>query len=199
MFGRISSLLLSGCAAAGAAAISLSFAATANAQSYDGQYGNQPAPYSNQSSPSDQAGPYADQPPADQPAPYADQQGPYADQPAPYAGGGYASDTAATVGGITVTPDYRHDRDENGIPTERVYASRVVPIDDLDLSTDWGVRELHNRVAHAASDACEQLDNQWPQGLNPINSNDGDCKARAIRHAMAEAPITDPNYDGYGY
>jgi hypothetical protein len=40
------------------------------------------------------------------------------------------------------------------------------------------------------------LNNQWPQGLNPIDSNDGDCRARAIRHAMAEAPITDPNY-GY--
>jgi len=183
MFGRISSLLLSGCAAAGAAAIGLSFASVASAQTYDDQtppYADQPAPYADQPAP-----PYADQPPAD--------------QPAPYAAGDYGSDTAATVGGIVVTPGYRPDRDENGIPTERVYASRVVPIDDLDLSTDWGVSELHNRVAHAASDACEQLDNQWPQGLNPIDSNDGDCKARAIRHAMAEAPITDPNYDGYGY
>jgi UrcA family protein len=172
MFGRISSLLLSGCAAAGAAAIGLSFATAASAQPYD----EQPAPY------------------ADQPAPYDEQPA-----PAPYAGGDYAADTSATVGEIVVTPGYRPDRDENGIPTERVYASRVVAIDDLDLSTDWGVDELHNRVAHAASDACEQLDNQWPQGLNPIDSNDGDCKARAIRHAMAEAPITDPNYDGYGY
>jgi UrcA family protein len=163
MFGRISSLLLSGCAAVSAAAIGLSFAPVANAQ------------------------------------PYGDQPQPYAEQPAPYAASDYASDTSATVGEIIVTPGYRPDRDENGIPTERVYASRVVPIDDLDLSTDWGVSELHSRVAHAANDACEQLDNQWPQGLNPIDSNDGDCKARAIRHAMAEAPITDPNYDGYGY
>jgi UrcA family protein len=157
MIGKISSLLLSGCAASAAAALGLSFASQASAQ------------------------PYYDQPTYDQPAPYASD---------------YATDTAANVGEIVVTPGYRPDRDSNGIPTERVYASRVVPIDDLDLSSDWGVRELHSRVAHAATDACQQLDNQWPQGLNPINSNDGDCKARAIRHAMAEAPITDPNY-GY--
>jgi UrcA family protein len=157
MIGKISSLLLSGCAASAVAALGLSFASQAGAQ------------------------PYYDQPVYDQPAPYASD---------------YATDTAAEVGGVVVTPSYRPDRDENGIPTERVYASRVVPIDDLDLSTDWGVRELHSRVAHAATDACQQLDNQWPQGLNPINSNDGDCRARAIRHAMAEAPITDPNY-GY--
>jgi UrcA family protein len=123
---------------------------------------------------------------------------PYYDQPPPYASG-YASDDAAEVGGIVVSPDYRPDRTFNGIPTQRVYASRVVPIDDLDLSTGWGVRELHYRVVRAATDACDQLDRQWPLGLYPIDSNDGDCKARAIRHAMAQAPITYRDYDYNGY
>jgi hypothetical protein len=62
------------------------------------------------------------------------------------------------------------------------------------------VQELHARVVRAATDACNQLDNQWPQGLSPIDSNDGDCKARAIRNAMAEAPIgqdVDTDYTGY--
>jgi UrcA family protein len=154
MFGKISNLLLSGCAASAAAALGLSFAPQASAQSYD--------------------------------------------QSAPYAASDYAADDAAEVGGIVVTPSYRSDQTFNGLPTERVYASRVVPIDDLDLSTGWGVHELHARVVHAASDACNQLDQQWPQGLYPIDSNDGDCKARAIRHAMAEAPITYPDYDN-GY
>jgi UrcA family protein len=155
MFGKISSLLLSGCAATAAATLGLSFASQAAAQ------------------------PYYDEPAYDQPAPASD----------------YGTDTAAEVGGITVTPDYGRERDVNGIPTERVYASRVVPISDLDLSTGWGVHVLHDRVARAAGDACRQLDNEWPQGLSPIDSNDGNCKTRAIRHAMAEAPITYSGYD----
>ena len=34
----------------------------------------------------------------------------------------------------------------------------------------------------------------------PIDSSDGDCKARAVRHAMADAPIgdaADADYHGY--
>ena len=108
-------------------------------------------------------------------------------------------DSAPAVGEVVVRPTYR-ERNENGIPTERVYASRVVHFDDLDLSTGWGVHELHARVVRAATDACNELDRLYPQGLYPIDSNDGDCKARAIRHAMADAPIgdaVDTDYRGY--
>jgi UrcA family protein len=159
MFGRISSLLLSGCAASAAAALGLGFASHAAAQ-------------------------------------------PYYDEPGPYAASDYGEDAAYEVGGIVVTPSYRPDRTYNGIPTQRVYASRVVPVDDLDLSTGWGVHELHSRVVRAATDACDQLDQQWTMGLYPIEGNDADCKARAVRHAMADAPITYPAYaygDGDGY
>jgi len=155
MIGKIPSLLPSGCTAAAAAALSLTFAPQASAQ-------------------------------------------PYYDSPPPSASD-YGYDTAAEVGGVVVTPDYRYGRTENGIPTQRVYASRVVPIDDLDLSTRWGVHVLHSRVARAATDACDQLDNMWTQGLYPVDGSDGDCRARAIRHAMADAPITYPDYDDYGY
>jgi len=155
MFGRISSLLLSGCVASATAALGLSFAAPAGAQ------------------------PYYDRPAYDQPNYNAD---------------------ATGVSEVVVTPDYRNARSENGIPTQRVYASRVVHFGDLDLSTRWGVQELHARVVRAASDACNQLDNEYPMGLLPIDSNDTDCKARAIRHAMADAPIgdaADADYNGY--
>jgi UrcA family protein len=154
MFGRISTLLMAGCAAA---AIGVVCAPQANAQSYNDQRT-------------------------------------YDGQPGAYSAPDYGQDTSAEVGGIVVTPSYGPDQTYEGIPTRRVYASRVVPIDDLDLSTRWGVHELHSRVVRAASDACNQLDAQWPQGLYPIDSNDGNCKARAIRHAMRDAPIT---YDGY--
>jgi UrcA family protein len=155
MFGRNSGRLLSGCAVSAAAALGLSFAGQAVAQSY------------------------SDQPAYDRP--------------------GYEAD-APSVSEVVVTPSYRNDRSENGIPTERVYASRVVRFGDLDLSTRWGVHELHARVVRAATDACNQLDSQYPMGLVPIDSNDTDCKARAIRHAMADAPIgdaVDTDYHGY--
>ena len=203
MIGRISSLLLSGCAVASLAAMGLSFAPAASAQSYNDQSsGNQSAPYSDQAG---QPAPNADQPTADsdqssQPTPDVDQSGqpaPYADQPPPSAASDYASDDAAEVGGIVVTPSYRPDSDENGIPTERVYASRVVDFSDLDLTTPWGVHELHNRVYNAASSACDQLDNEYPLGLAPIDSNDGDCKARAVAHAMDDAPVSYPLNSDY--
>lgn len=154
MFGRISTLLMAGCAATAAAAIGLGCAPQVSAQPYD-------------------------------------------DEPGAYAAQDYGRDTAAELGGVTVRPSYRPDQTFDGIPTQRVYASRVVPIDDLDLSTRWGVHELHSRVVRAASDACNQLDAQWPQGLYPIDSSDGNCKARAIRHAMRDAPISYDGYDGY--
>jgi UrcA family protein len=150
MYRKISSLLLSGCAATAAAA--LGFVAPAGAQPYD-------------------------------------------DQPGAYAAPDYGQDTAAEVGGVVVRPSYRPDQTFNGIPSERVYAQRVVPIDDLDLSTGWGVHVLHARVVRAASEACNQLDEQWPQGLYPIDSSDGDCEARAIRNAMRDAPISYSRYD----
>jgi UrcA family protein len=151
MFGRISTLLATGCATS---VLALSFAGQVSAQ------------------------PYYDRPDYDQ---------------SDY-------DTGAHVGEVIVRPTYRNERSENGIPTERVYASRVVHFDDLDLSTGWGVHELHSRVVRAATDACNELDRLYPQGLYPIDSNDGDCRARAIRHAMADAPIgeaADADYRGY--
>jgi UrcA family protein len=112
----------------------------------------------------------------------------------------YDAGDSTRVGDLVVTPEYRPDRSIDGIPTQRVYASRVVYFDDLDLNTAWGVHELHARVVRAATEACNQLDNEYPMGLVPIDSSDGDCKARAIRHAMANAPIgdaVDTDYRGY--
>ena len=123
---------------------------------------------------------------------------PYSEQPS-YGQRDYDAD-APSVGEVVVTPDYRSNRSENGIPTERIYAQRVVHFGDLDLNTDWGARELHARIVRAATDACNQLDSEYPMGLVPLDSSDGDCKARAVRHAMADAPIgdaVDTDYHGY--
>jgi UrcA family protein len=123
---------------------------------------------------------------------------PYYDRP--YDQPNYSDQDATTLGDVVVTPSYRPNRTVNGIPTERVYASRVVDVSDLDLSTGYGVHVLRHRVERAAADACNELDNRYPSGLVPIDSNDGDCKARAVRHAMADAPIgqaADTDYTGY--
>jgi UrcA family protein len=166
MFGKISSRLMSGCAASAVAALALSFAGQAGAQTYNEQPGY-------------------DRPANDQPS---------------YDQRDRDANDSTRVGDLVVTPDYRPNRADNGIPTQRVYASRVVYFDDLDLNTAWGVHELHARVVRAAADACNQLDNEYPMGLVPIDSSDGDCKARAVRHAMADAPIgdaADADYHGY--
>lgn len=117
--------------------------------------------------------------------PYYDQY----DQPA-------YSDNGATVGGLVVTAPRHYERTYSGLPIERLTAARVVNISDLDLSTGWGVHELHARVVRAAADACDQLDSAWTMGFYPVNGNDADCQARAVDHAMRAAPI---GYTGYGY
>jgi UrcA family protein len=112
----------------------------------------------------------------------------------------YSDEYPGQVGEIIVTPDYRGERTYNGAPIERVYVSRVVDISDLDLSTGWGVRTLRSRVERAAADACDELDQQWVSGRYPIEGNDADCKARAVRRAMRQAPIgesVDTDYRGY--
>jgi len=74
-------------------------------------------------------------------------------------------------------------RSRIGAPIREVSTSRVVRISDLDLGTDWGVRELRYRVQRAARDACEELDARFP-----ITAEDSpDCYSTAVRNGMAEA------------
>ena len=75
--------------------------------------------------------------------------------------------------------------------------SRVVHYGDLDLSSAYGVRRLHDRIERAAVDACQDMDNT--PGLYVMDS-DVDCIGGAVDRAMAEAPIPEnAAYQGYGY
>ena len=121
--------------------------------------------------------------------------GPYGygpqDYPPPYAATPYAN-------GVVVTAPPRHERTFGGAEVDHVTASRVVDISDLDLSTRWGVHELRARVERAAADVCNRLDNEWPQGLYPLQGNDADCYHRAVVDAMAQTPVgVDADYTGY--
>jgi UrcA family protein len=116
-----------------------------------------------------------------------------------YDDGYYGYDAPPPVGEIVVRPQRYPERTYNGIPVERVYASRVVDASDLDLNTPWGARVLYDRVEDAAADACHELDMQWTRGLYPLES-DVDCRARAVRRAMHAAPIgvaANSYYRGY--
>ena len=115
----------------------------------------------------------------------------YAGPPPRYA------DSESTVGEVIIVAPYRHsERDPaTGAPIERVSTSRRVRYDDLDLTTDWGVHELHHRVERAAQDACDSLDRHF----DTLDSGDQECVVRAIRDAMAQAPIgyaSDAAYEG---
>jgi UrcA family protein len=95
--------------------------------------------------------------------------------------------------GVTVTAPDRY-RDANG--EEVVTASRVVDISDLDLDTGWGVHVMHERVRHAATDACRELDNRVD--VAPAEPGDNDCVHRAVSHAVASVPVgVDADYTGY--
>jgi UrcA family protein len=145
---------------------------------------------------------YADDPPYayDHPAPtYYPPPPAYAQPPTGYYAPAPAyAEPGSTVGEVVViAPYHRAERDPaTGAPIERVSTSRVVHFDDLDLTSDYGVHELHYRIVLAARDACDSLDRHY----DVMDPGDGSCVARAVVDAMHQAPIgyaRDAAYEGY--
>ncbi len=60
---------------------------------------------------------------------------------------------------------------------------KPVPYDDLDLSTEGGVKALHRRIEAALNQVC--LD---PSGPSPAGTVDMACKANGRRAAFAQIP-----------
>ena len=105
-----------------------------------------------------------------------------------YDGPGYQRD----YGPAYDRASYRDDGDEivirarplgrsstTGAPIERVSASRLVRYRDLDIDSPSGARELHYRIERAARDACQELDDRYPNAM----SDNGDCVGDAVRNA----------------
>ena len=91
------------------------------------------------------------------------------------------------------TRHYAPQRSTIGAPIEDVGLSAPVRFDDLDLTTDWGVHKLHNRIFIAARRLCQRLDNRYP-----ITVSDGapSCYRQAVNDAMAQADAAvDRAYD----
>jgi len=110
----------------------------------------------------------------------------------------YYPDTYPTANGVTVyAHPYRQERAPNGAPIERLQVSRVVAVDDLDLSTGYGQHILRERVRRAATDACNELD-RMPGYIPDARDSDVDCYHRAVSDALAAAPAAvDTDYYGY--
>jgi UrcA family protein len=103
---------------------------------------------------------------------------------------GYDPDGAYTTEGLTVYAPSRHERSATtGATIETVRASREVYYRDLDLSTRWGARELKERIKSAARSACDQLDEDYPEGLNYVPADDDSvsCYTRAVHNGMIDA------------
>jgi UrcA family protein len=109
----------------------------------------------------------------------------YAPPPPPYGDEAPAYDNAppTTVPGVTVYASPRIvGRSAIGAPIEVHREHVVVPIADLDLSTDWGLQALRYRIRRAASDACQDVNDRYP-----VSADDGDdCYGRAVRRAFDE-------------
>lgn len=88
-------------------------------------------------------------------------------------------DDAYTTSGVTVYAPRTVGRSEIGAPIEEVHASRVVHFDDLNLDTRYGAHVLRARIEHAADEACDQLDQDYPvdAGDNPP------CRQTAVDRA----------------
>lgn len=82
-----------------------------------------------------------------------------------------------------------------GAPIERVTASRVVVVRDLDLRTEQGVDELVRRVREAASAACREIDDANPLVLD----DDRSCYREAMDGAMAQVDAAISGAQDYAY
>ncbi|MBS0273537.1 MAG: UrcA family protein [Proteobacteria bacterium] len=100
---------------------------------------------------------------------------------------GYGAPGASPQDVIVQAPRMRHytpQRSTIGAPIVDVGLSAPVRYDDLDLTTDWGVRKLHTRIFVAARRLCQRLDNRYP-----ITVSDGapSCYRQAVDDAMMQA------------
>lgn len=86
---------------------------------------------------------------------------------------------------IVTPPPYATHRSAIGAPIIDASLSRPVRIDDLDLRTDWGVRELRSRIRYTASTLCRQLDMMYPVSYD--GDSNRDCYRDAFARGMAQA------------
>jgi UrcA family protein len=95
---------------------------------------------------------------------------------------------------ITVYGPRRHqERGDLGAPIQDVALSQPVRFDDLDLRTNWGARELRQRIEYTARVMCQRLDTMYP-----IKADDSPpCYRAAVDQAMYQADAAIAQARGY--
>jgi UrcA family protein len=97
---------------------------------------------------------------------------------------------------ITVFGPRRHvERGDLGAAIQDVAISRPVRFDDLDLRTDWGARELRNRIEYTARVMCQRLDAMYPISAD----NSPPCYRTAVDQAIYQADAAISQARGYPY
>ena len=111
---------------------------------------------------------------------------------------GYSSQTEEV---IVTAPRYRAEsRGHLGGPIVDVSYSRAVRVDDLDLNTSWGRRELLSRVRVTAKSLCDRLDRFYPVGVEDGGYSGGygtgnrACFERAVDRAMGSVDVASAHY-----
>ena len=103
---------------------------------------------------------------------------------------------------IVTPPPYVTHRSAIGAPIIDVSMSRPVRIDDLDLRTGWGVRELRSRISFTATTLCQQLNAMYPvtyDGGSDQWPRNHDCYRDAFARGMAQADGAIRAARGYDY
>ncbi len=88
-----------------------------------------------------------------------------------------------TVQGTRVLDSKDAGRTTSGIPIRDISLSYGVNVADLDLATQYGPLALEKRVKDAATAACEELGQKYPQST----PSTGECAKAATDKAMIKA------------
>lgn len=86
---------------------------------------------------------------------------------------------------IVEAPRYHEMRGYLGGKIVDVSMSREVRIDDLDLRSPWGRRELRARISTTAAEICSNLSRMYPIGV----TGSPPCYEQAVARAMHLAHV----------
>lgn len=82
----------------------------------------------------------------------------------------------------------KEGRSQTEMPNETVRLSRQVSIADLDLASESGRAELHQRISSTAATVCKQLEELYPPGaMRHEKMDQAACIESAVNQAMEAA------------
>ena len=98
--------------------------------------------------------------------------------------------SAADRASITVTAPRARTTGRNpatGAAIQTITTQSMVYVDDLDLRTKAARDILDARIAAAAKEACDWLNEVYPLEATSVPATQGECRANAVKSAQAQA------------